>query len=390
MQEGIDCKGRKWVERELKKNEKDLSGQTYESLTVLFPIHSDKYDGWLCQCACKNLTILSKNNWTRTKSCGCSKKLAVSARFSAAREEMIGKTFTYLTVIGYTIKNDVVYYDCECKCGNKIQVRKTNLINGNVKSCGCYKGQLLSQKQQVDLTGKTFGYWAVLGKNEEDHRYGKTHWWCLCRCGNKASIATGSLINGHSHSCGCYQKERMTELKKIDLLGHHFGFITVIDSAPSRTGGQAYWKCQCELCGKIWEVAANNLLSGKTQSCGCALSLGEQNISQVLKESHIQFNSQQTFSNLVSDTGAVLRYDFAILNEEGQPVRLIEFDGPQHQQSLEYFGGEEGFQRLQKHDALKNQYAFDHNIPLVRIPYKERDNITLNLLLGDKYLLTKT
>lgn len=181
----------------------------------------------------------------------------------------------------------------------------------------------------------------------------------------------------------------MTELKKANLLGQHFGCITVIDSAPSRAGGQAYWKCQCD-CGTIWEVAANNLLSGKTQSCGCVLSLGEQNISQILKNNHIQFNSQQTFSDLVSDTGTVLRYDFAILNKEGHPVRLIEFDGPQHQQPSEHFGGKEGFLRLQKHDTLKNQYALNHNIPLVRIPYKERDNITLNLLLGDKYLLTKT
>ena len=28
-----------------------------------------------------------------------------------------------------------------------------------------------------------------------------------------------------------------------------------------------------------------------------------------------------------------------------------------------------------------------HNIPLVRIPYKERDNITLDLIMGDKYLI---
>ncbi len=34
MREGIDCKGRKWVERELKGTAKDITGQTYESLTA--------------------------------------------------------------------------------------------------------------------------------------------------------------------------------------------------------------------------------------------------------------------------------------------------------------------------------------------------------------------
>ena len=326
MREGIDCKGRKWVERELKGTAKDITGQTYESLTAILPIYYENKTGWLCKCKCGNEVITVISQWGHVKSCGC-----------------------------ISIKPKTV--------------------------------QRISSK--VDLTGQTFGYWTVLGKNEEDHRYNKTHWWCQCKCGNKASIATGSLIGGHTHSCGCYQKERMTEIKKADLLGQRFGFITVIDSAPSRAGGQAYWKCQCD-CGTIWEVAANNLLSGKTQSCGCILSLGEQYISQILKENHIHFRTQQTFSDLVSDTNTALRYDFAILDEEERPIRLIEFDGPQHQQSSEYFGGEGAFHRLQKHDALKNQYAFDHNIPLVRIPYKERNNITLDLLLGDKYLLTKT
>ena len=40
----------------------------------------------------------------------------------------------------------------------------------------------------------------------------------------------------------------------------------------------------------------------------------------------------------------------------------------------------------QKRDKIKNNYALSHNIPLVRIPYWERDNITLDLLLGNKYL----
>ena len=35
----------------------------------------------------------------------------------------------------------------------------------------------------------------------------------------------------------------------------------------------------------------------------------------------------------------------------------------------------------------KFEWAAAHNIPLVRIPYCERDNITLDMLLGDQYLV---
>ena len=41
----------------------------------------------------------------------------------------------------------------------------------------------------------------------------------------------------------------------------------------------------------------------------------------------------------------------------------------------------------QKRDKVKNDYALTHNIPLVRIPYWERDNITLDMIMGDQYLI---
>lgn len=49
--------------------------------------------------------------------------------------------------------------------------------------------------------------------------------------------------------------------------------------------------------------------------------------------------------------------------------------------------GEERFNKQVESDKIKNEYALSHNIPLVRIPYKERDHITLEMIMGDKYLV---
>lgn len=99
------------------------------------------------------------------------------------------------------------------------------------------------------------------------------------------------------------------------------------------------------------------------------------------------YQPEYTFPDLHGESGD----DFAIFDEDDNLMRLIEFDGPQHYQiGSGYYNSKEKIARTQNHDNLKNQYAFDHNIPLIRIPYKERNNITLDLLLGDKYLLTKT
>ena len=40
-----------------------------------------------------------------------------------------------------------------------------------------------------------------------------------------------------------------------------------------------------------------------------------------------------------------------------------------------------------KNDLNKNKLAKEKNIPLIRIPYWERDNINLSLIIGDKYLI---
>ena len=57
-------------------------------------------------------------------------------------------------------------------------------------------------------------------------------------------------------------------------------------------------------------------------------------------ENNISFKREYTFSNLTSPNGGKLRFDFAILDENEQVIRLIEFDGLQHEQENDYFSGE--------------------------------------------------
>jgi hypothetical protein len=54
-----------------------------------------------------------------------------------------------------------------------------------------------------DLTGRKFGKWVVLPRNdfESDHRDYK--WLVQCECGKLRLIAGQDLLNGRSSSCGC-------------------------------------------------------------------------------------------------------------------------------------------------------------------------------------------
>lgn len=66
-------------------------------------------------------------------------------------DKMIGRKFGRLKVISETTppldikyaKNIGKWYNCKCKCDNKIiPVSKMSLLNGSVKSCGCLRSEI--------------------------------------------------------------------------------------------------------------------------------------------------------------------------------------------------------------------------------------------------------
>jgi hypothetical protein len=57
---------------------------------------------------------------------------------------------------------------------------------------------------------------------------------------------------------------------KIDLTGHKFGRLTVIDEAPRKPHlpYKTFWNCECQ-CGVKRCVGGKELRRGNTKSCGC-------------------------------------------------------------------------------------------------------------------------
>ena len=67
---------------------------------------------------------------------------------------------------------------------------------------------------KFDLTGKKFGYWTVIGKDETIHNSQNTRWICKCECGTVRSILRFTLVNGRSQSCGCRVSEKRKGINK--------------------------------------------------------------------------------------------------------------------------------------------------------------------------------
>ena len=235
----------------------------------------------------------------------------------------------------------------------------------------------------IDLTGQKFGRLTVLEKDNNRITKSGSYWLCKCECGKIKSIKSSSLRRGEIQSCGCLQKEQTIKARNAmaeNLSGRRFGKLYVLKRDNTITNIPT-WICQCD-CGKIKSIRGCDLKrtdGNQTISCGCYhKSIGENNIITILTKNNINYIEQYVFPELPKS-----RFDFAII-KNNKIIKLIEFDGEQHYKDIPKWGG---LKLQQKRDKIKNEYALSHNIPLVRIPYWERDNITLDMLMGDKYLI---
>ena len=64
-----------------------------------------------------------------------------------------------------------------------------------------------------ELSGKRFGRLLVIEKSGVTPN-GIILWKCLCDCGNIVSIRSTHLVNGKTKSCGCFQRDVASKLKK--------------------------------------------------------------------------------------------------------------------------------------------------------------------------------
>jgi len=112
----------------------------------------------------------------------------------------------------------------------------------------------------------------------------------------------------------------------------------------------------------------NHHLTG--QGCPvCQESTGERLISRILETHEVKYERQKRFIDCKSNNRkkrcVSLPFDFYIPSYK----TCVEFDGIQHFQPIQSFGGEDTFKSQKKRDKIKNQYCEKNNIKLIRIPY---------------------
>jgi len=144
------------------------------------------------------------------------------------------------------------------------------------------------------------------------------------------------------------------------------------------------YKCRCYLCGKKRKIipssfkVENDEYGDRAKEgyysniyCDChKISSFQWRTVKILQDHGVKYRVEYSFPDLYGiEHKKLLRYDFAIFDENNNIKYLIECQGEQHYRPVKEFGGDEQYEVQVKNDEIKRLYAKEHNIPLIEIKY---------------------
>lgn len=251
----------------------DLTGKVFSHLTVIsFAGRKNRHSYWNCRCDCGKELIVEASHLktSHTVSCGhlniavCGSKeeneiknyiLCLIQESSMIRDIKDSVVNTYKAVKFLGIKNKKALWQWNCLvCG---EVREGDLSHAKRFSCK----ELKKQQKIQSFVGTKFG--DLLVESFAYVRDSKNYWNCKCSCGNITCVTTDKLVSGNTKSCGCKRIKHGKEHYRFrDITGQTFGNLTAIEPVDGK------WLFQCN-CGNKKIIALNDVVSGRTQSCGC-------------------------------------------------------------------------------------------------------------------------
>ena len=110
-------------------------------------------------------------------------------------------------------------------------------------------------------------------------------------------------------------------------------------------------------------------------------SRGEIKIEEILVEAGLTFKEEYSFPDLKSDSGRPLRFDFVVFDDDGNIDFIIEYQGKQHYEASQKFGGKRGLYQQQYNDNRKRRFCALHDFKLIEIPYTEENLISYDYIM---------
>lgn len=179
-------------------------------------------------------------------------------------------------------------------------------------------------------------------------------------------------VSSHLNGCGCPKcggSERMDKFifEQKGKITHNDKYVY---SLVKYINNKTKVKIICKKHGEFEQRPDNHL---KGQGCPiCKESKGEKAVRRYLLDNNIIFKKQHKFIDCKNKKR--LPFDFYLPDYN----ICIEYDGKQHFEPIDRFGGNDGLIKIKESDSIKNKFCIDKKIKLIRISYLEIVDEKLN------------
>jgi len=198
--------------------------------------------------------------------------------------------------------------------------------------------------------------------------------WVKNECGHKLTMTSGNIKknikrNGIFICPKCKQEETKLSFEDVkkNVLNSTQKEYKVVSLKKNYENTRSKIDILHKTCGEITDLTYKNFSLGK-RCRHCASRTTNSKASELLKrlltQINIDFELEKKFTDCKNPmTEQYLRFDFYIekLN------LLIEIDGEQHFIPVNRFGGEESLKTTKYRDYIKDKFAYENKIKLIRV-----------------------
>lgn len=395
-----DCKIKKWgqgikfsLERVIKAiNSSEGNGATF--------VGCDEYKNTSSsieiKCKCGEVFETTFQNFRHSNKGRC-RECIVRHVGEAVRKRQIIPYHTVkegLSLLGYRLVTTeerysgyIVEYLCKCGSGEIIEQTYTHFKAGVGRVCKVCTKQFdgLSRRTYSDIKKEVENHSSCkIVTPEKDYKNTHQIITFKCYCGDMFDTSVHEFKSNNKRQCNKCGLNLMTkeELYRIfdSDLGNGCTLISYVDTnGYILTDSVLNIECSCgrEFATSRYSFTHHHI--NRCRVCSKNISNGELRIKSLLKESDVNYEMEFSIKDCRGDKQA-LPFDFAVFDGTKQLKFLIEYDGEQHFRPVNFGGctdevAMKNHKSTLKNDNTKTLYCIKNNIPLLRIPYWEFEEI---------------
>lgn len=262
-------------------------------------------------------------------------------------------------------KNTQEYCELKClKCGKISKYQSASSLQSKVHICNCYTEdrhiqEMIPTWNRFKQFIKDSDEWTLIDEDIMPTSLNSDLVACKCnKCGAINKKRVWDYLKGIH--CQCNRQSEDVKNKVLQICEKE-GYTLLSDCTTFRQRITLQHECDF-----IYSVNVGSFLNGYARCPQCCRkqTRGERAIINYLKEHNINYEREY----VVNINDHLLRFDFYLPDYD----YFIEYQGRQHYEVVDFFGGEDKFEQRQMYDQFKRDFAGDN---LLEISYLDFNNI---------------